>query len=308
MITFKELYDGLLSGSISIDENGHDPFYGWGPESMLEDMKSKIDFWDKEILSTGRIWSNRIITDKSRDTDRHIRQIDSHNNCSRCGLHLGWEYNHEEKKIVCIVSKLNTSKGGVAEWFYEYEDGRCGYEKNTPQEFIFDMRESVIFANYFRDQMEKLDKEEEKRKHTEFSLNTLAGRKSVCEFHAKDNIGFQQMCNTSIDIYMSEDKKEILVIKESYVYDENELTEYNAELILPELGYTHCGKISLSVWRYMFANLSSVKKLGKDDADDSIVISPVLGKYLVSNYFGTTEHDSHKVDKFPIASRIKLIE
>lgn len=304
MVTFKQLYDGLVSGDIKIDENGHDPFYGWGPESMLDSMKHKIDFWDNEssMAKKGHTWSDHDIDDHGRDSDRHIGNIERDSPCSRCGNHLKWIYNHEENKIVCVEAELH-SEGPIKEWHYTYDERRCPEEVDVPQSFDFEVKEEIIFANFFRDQMGKLDEEEKGRKYDYFSLQHTAGRKRVCEYHAKDNIGFQQMTNTSVDLYLSKDKTEILVIEESYVYDEKSNEEYSAKTILPKLGYKHCGHVSCDMWRYMFGNVSDVKDIG----GGSVKLKPKKGKYKVTNYFATSEHET-MIDRFPIASRIKIIQ
>lgn len=312
MISFKKLYDGLISGEITIDENGHDPFYGWGPKSMLESMGRKINFWDNEssMAKKGFKWSDEIITDHVRDTDKHIAGIERDSPCSKCGKHLGWIYNHEEKKIVCVVAELN-SEGGIKDWFYEYEEGRCELEHNHPQTFEFEVKEEIIFANFFRDHMEKFDEEEKNRKYDYYSLNHEAGRRRLVEYHAKDNIGYQQLGNTSIEIFLSEDKTEILVIEENYIFDEDYVSEegdkgmeYSAQEEIPKLGYKYCGRVSCDMWRYMFGNVSEVK----EPAGDKVKLKPKKGKYIASNYFATSEHSSHKIGQFPIASRIKLIQ
>jgi predicted HicB family RNase H-like nuclease len=311
MISFKKLYEGLVSGEITIDENGHDPFYGWDPESMLDSMKHKIDFWDNQssLAKKGFIWSDHIVTEHGRDTDRHITGIEKDSPCSRCGKHVKWIYVHEENKIKCIEADL-ISDGLIKDWHYVYNEQRCTEEVDVPQSFEFDVKGEIVFANFFRDHMNKLDVEEKERKYDYFSLCNTAGRKRVCEFHAKDNIGFQQMTNTSVDLYLSKDKTEILVIEESYVFDPNTIneegeagTEFSADDILPKLGYKHCGHVSCDMWRYMFGNVSDVKDIG----GGSVKLKSKKGKYKVTNYFATSEHDT-KIDRFPIASRIKLIQ
>lgn len=302
MITFKQLYDGLVSGEIQIDENGHNPFYGWGSQDFLESMGKKIDYWDNKssLSKQGIKWSDHIITERI-NRDKHISCLETDSPCARCGKRFVWFYNHDEKKIVCVVGELN-SEGQMKDWFYEYDESRCEEEFNNPQSFDFEVKDEIIFANFFRDHMDKLDEEEKNRKYNYYSLNNRSGRKHVCEFHAKDNIGYQQIGNTSVDIYLSKDKTEILVIEENYVYDENDNKEYSADDIIPKLGYKFYGNVSLSMWRYMFGNKCDVK----DPVGDIVELKPKKGKYVVHNYFNTSEHYTHKIDRFPIASRIKL--
>lgn len=310
MISFKQLYEGLVSGEIKIDENGHDPFYGWGSAGLLDSMKHKIEYWDnvKSYKEIGVTWSDSIVTENHRSTDKHIFDIDKGSPCHNCGEDLVWIYNHDEKKIVCVIGNF-IHEGNVDNWYYEYEENICKQKENTPQSFTFEVKENVIFANFFRDQMKKLDEEEKKRKYDYFSLCNTAGLKRVCEFHAKHNIGFQQTTNTSVDIYLSNDSSEILVIEDKYINIENEnktddeddnYIESCAEKVLPTLGYKYYGNISCDMWRYMFANISDASDIG----GESIIISPKVGKYIATNYFCTTEHETHKIGNFTIASRI----
>lgn len=311
MISFKQLYDGLISGEITIDENGHDPFYGWGSKRMLDSMKRKIDFWDNEssMAKKGFKWSDHIITDNFRETDKHITNIESDSSCSRCGKSLGWIYKPKEKKILCVEAKL-VNDGSVKDWYYLYDEGRCELEHNNPQSFEFEVKGDVIFANFFRDHIDKFDEEEKERRWDYYSLNHDAGRRRLVEYHAKDNIGYQQIGNSSIDIFLSKDKTEIIVIEESYIFDNDYVSdegdrgiEYSAQEEIPKFGYEYCGNISLSMWRYMFGNVDDVKK----PAGDIVNLKPKKGKYITHNYFATSEHNNHKIGMFPIASRIKLI-
>jgi len=309
MITIKQLYDGLVSGEIKIDENGHNPFYGWGPDGMIKRLGKRIEFWDNSsaLSKKGIVWSESLITESIPDGDKHIREIELDSPCANCNRSLGWRYDPLESKIICFVAELNTKESPASKWFYEYQEDRCELEHNLPQSFEFKVNGEIVFANFFKDHIAKLDEAEKDFSYNYFSLNTIVGRRRIAEFHANDNIGYQQLGNTSIDIYLSSDKQEFIIIEETYRWAEgqgdNSGMEFEASEELPKLGWIYCGSISCDMWRYMFGNVSDVK----EPSGSVVKISPKPGNYLVTNYFGTSEHEVHTIAGFKIASRVKLI-
>lgn len=307
-LTIKEFYTALRAGEISIDENGHDPFYGWGPTNMIDSLERKINFWDNESgysKRTNSKWSDEFIGD-SHDNSKHIREIERDSPCSKCGNTLSWIYDSSTNSIKCVETEL-ISSGPVSTWYYKYQEGLCT-ETETPVEFNFEVKDDIIFSNFFRHQMELSDTEEKNQKYDYFGLNTSAGRRKLTEFYASLNIGFQQTTNCSVDLYINKKKTELLIIKDSYIYDEETETEYEAYSEISRLGYDHLGDISCSMWRYMFINERDFKEdPSKDiDEDDLIRVKLEKGTYSVINYYDSKEHNNHKIGKFNIAARIKL--
>lgn len=309
MISFKQLYEGLISGEIKIDENGHDPFYGWGPKSMLESMKNKIEVFDTHsaFVEKGIVWSSHLINDHGRNTDEHISDIERDSPCSKCGEHFAFIYDHENKIIKCVVANLITESNGIKtdykDWHYIYKKEEC-IEKQEEQILEIEITDTLVFSNFFRHQMDLEDKERDNKGYGYYSLNHTVGRKRIGEFYASINVGYQQTTNCSIEIYKKDN--ELLIILETYVYDE-ETGEHCAEEELPFLGYEKVGNISCDMWRYMFINEKDLNEVDLNIEDDDLVkVQMPLGKYKVYNYYFDNSFDKHKIGNFNICSRIIL--
>lgn len=39
---FIDIINGVLKGKIAIDQNGHDPFYGWGEKRLKEELRERL--------------------------------------------------------------------------------------------------------------------------------------------------------------------------------------------------------------------------------------------------------------------------
>ena len=313
-LTVRELYNGLADGTISIDENGHDPFYGWGAEKrLIEPLKKKLEYYDsrndtllKKVFLSNR--ANEKIGTLSDRGDRHIEDLKSDFECSQCGNRLVWIYIPEESKIKCIKGELNSDSDKISDWFYEYDDKRCPEEFNHPQEFTMDIKDTLVFANFFRTHMKLDEANKDKEYSSEFSLNTLAGRKRWATYYASKNIGYQQLGNTSIEVFINKEKTELIVIEQSYIEDEKTGRSYEAEVSLKRFGYKKVGYVSCDMWRYMFMNKSEIGDNEDEIGGGSFEVDVIPGKYKVSNYFGTDEHESHKIFRFDVTARIKLIQ
>lgn len=205
--------------------------------------------------------------------------------------------------IVCVNAKLITEGEKVSEWYWEYDHARCVEEYEAPHTFQFEVRDTIVFSNFFHYQMELEDKEEKKQGYKHFSLQSHAGKRRLTDFYASIGTGYQQTTNCGVDIYLNETKDEILIIKESYLFtDEGEV---EVKSLLKPLGYSLKGHISCDMWRYMFLNESDLNE--KDKGKPLVKLSPKKGIYQVLNYFDSKEWDKHPIAGVNIVSRIKLI-
>lgn len=286
-MTLLELCKGLENQTININENGHDPFYGWGPINMIEQLKRKLDFWKNG--------SQEI-------TKEHIHEIENFN-CSKCGNKVVWLYNEILNEIKCIEAEY-ISDGEISSWHYIYKDNRCVEEHELPFLFEFEVKDTLLFTNFFRGWEEEEKEEKKKHEYDWFGLNYLSGRKNLASFFASLNVGYQQTTNTSVYIFTNKDKTEIIIIEGAYYHSETE--ELYVLDVLPELGYKYLGSVSCDMWRYMFINQCDLREC--DKKFETVKAKIKKGKYKVFNYFDSSEVETHKIDKFSVASSIKLIK
>lgn len=294
-MTLLELCKGLENQTININENGHDPFYGWGPVNMIEQLKRKLDYYDKHNWKNG----NQEIS-----TKEHILEVENFN-CSKCGKKVVWLYNETLNEIKCIEAE-HISDGEISSWHYIYKDNRCVEEHELPFSFEFEVKDTLLFTNFFRGWEEEEKEEKKKHKYDWFGLNYLFGRKNLASFFASLNVGYQQTTNTSVYIFINKDKTELVIIEGSYYHDDENDEEFSAEEELPKLGYKFLGSVSCDMWRYMFMNQCDLREC--DKKFETVKAKIKKGKYKVFNYFDSSEADTHKIDKFSVASSIKLIE
>lgn len=177
----------------------------------------------------------------------------------------------------------------------------------------------VAFVNHYGKTVDDLPKKE---KYSRPGLNSVLGRNRIMQYLANQNIGYGQMGNMSIGIY-SNDKDEIIVgsdyFKDKIADTENYLNgKYGKkptgedlkrcqkklkdakkfDALLKKGNFKLKGSISLSVWRWMCADVSIKKTL---KGEDNVRVKLQAGKYQIEHYY-----DFPKNGDF-LYSRLKLI-
>lgn len=132
----------------------------------------------------------------------------------------------------------------------------------------------LVFVNTFRneDMNDNTD--------NEIDINNLLGRYELMEFLSKKDIACCQMSNMSVDIFVKNDSKEIIV-GESFYYDAQ--LDIEGEREYP--GYKHEGNISCGVWRWMCADKKVLEKYGEKITDDSIIVKVKPGTWVIEHYY-----------------------
>jgi hypothetical protein len=150
----------------------------------------------------------------------------------------------------------------------------------------------LIFANHFG-KVDALYEFEGKEYH---SINGLLGRIELAEQLAKKDIGYGQMGNMSVNIYLRKDGKEV-IIGDSYYIDAKGKEKYRKFN-----GFKELGNIPLSVWRWQCADrkvlekyeypLPELKKNSQmidEEYRDWVLAEVVPGKWKIEHYFDTSD-------------------
>lgn len=161
----------------------------------------------------------------------------------------------------------------------------------------------LLFANFFKE--EKIyDFPKEGKYKEENSINGLLGRFNLMQYLATQNIGYGQMGNMSVNVFVNKAGDEI-IIGNDYGYDNKTDREYT----IKHKGFKNLGSISLSVWRWMCGDLEvlqghgevvpdniKVNKQTEDDYKDYILTKVKPGTWVIEHYYDLmTDEDEDKI-------------
>lgn len=155
---------------------------------------------------------------------------------------------------------------------------------------------NLVFKNYF-----SKEKIYEFPKNINFlnnnSINSTLGRKSLMQYLSTMNIGYGQMGNMSVTIFVKLDGSEI-IIGTDCTYNEKD-----GEIIVKHKGYKKVGKISLSVWRWMCGDvdilrqhkepiskeleilINNPKQVYSTHYEDELLVKVKSGKWVIEHYY-----------------------
>ena len=136
------------------------------------------------------------------------------------------------------------------------------------------------------------------------SINAIRGRMNLMNYLAAKNIGYGQMGNMSVNVFLNKAGDEI-IIGNDYGYDR----ETDRERTIKHKGFRNLGSISLSVWRWMCGDLEVLKGHGEvvpenikvnkqteDDYKDYILTKVKPGTWVIEHYYDlATEEDEDRI-------------
>lgn len=111
----------------------------------------------------------------------------------------------------------------------------------------------LLFKNYFKDERIYNFPKDINQYDAEHSINSIRGRKNLMQHLSTMNVGYGQMGNMCVSIFVKNDGTEI-IIGTDYSYNEKD-----GEIEVKHKGFINLGKISLSVWRWMCADIEVLK-------------------------------------------------
>ena len=309
----------VKSGDISIDTNGHNMSLDgsfdiaksrlklriidrveWNYNYLKE--KSEKDISDK-FYSFG-MW--RLESDNAYIPDGRscLNEIDY--DCSFCGNHFLNIYLKDENTI--SLRKTIISSGiSIKDFKKSYSYNPCIFSKGyKPVKTRINVPSGrIIFCNHFGEYPEKPKNMEGSH---EFSLNTLIGRMNIAKHLSESNIGFGQVGNTSVGVYISKDKKSVKITESvDYIIDDAKYYEENDE-IMPDdekvrikeaknliKGYEYLGSLCLDVWRWMCADLMVISEERLDinnnqEYNNYIECEIQSGEWEITHYYDVVEY------------------
>jgi hypothetical protein len=298
---FRELAEKIKSGEVVIDLAGH----------RLADAKQRlIDRYEEEVkMSQGSNdgkWTlsstDRSMEQVNADMRKHFeRSLDmeikenerfydhQEHECKGCGQQLKW----------ILTGNVLKPRGYYNRKLNEFEshpfDYVCPFAAPTPYGGQITVTTQLVFANIFR---QVPDMPKSRAQIEDWSLCNIAGRRNICAYKAKKNVACGQMTNTSVGIYISDDKKSIIV-GDLYIFDHRcegmTDAQYKRAKKNPELkkidGHTMVGQVSCEVWRWEATDLSLIKNMKKFKEDHQytkyVILEVPTGVWKFEHYYDT---------------------
>ena len=154
----------------------------------------------------------------------------------------------------------------------------------------------LLFTNFFKkDEIYKKPFEKDDIN----SINCILGEFELMKYLSEKNIGYGQMGNMSVNVFVKKTGDEI-IIGTDYGYNEKD-----GEYEIKHKGFINCGRISLSVWRWMCGDIQILKehneeipkdlKLNKSidhDYKDYILTKVKKGTWVIEHYYSFVTEDS----------------
>jgi hypothetical protein len=146
----------------------------------------------------------------------------------------------------------------------------------------------LLFTNFFQ----KDEIYEMKEEHERQSICSIIGRDKLMQYLGKKNIGYGQMGNMSVAVFVKDTGDEI-IIGNCWGY-----TPEKGEYDVTFEGFKNLGNISLSVWRWMCGDLKILEQHGEKvpksikvnkcvevDYKDYILTDVKPGRWAIEHYF-----------------------
>lgn len=291
----KNLKKNVESESLKISYHGHAP-YG----HIHREIKDEIE--DRERLGKeGDVMLSRPLIGSDIYKDG--------TGCYYCGQNIGIHINDENN------AELFAWKRGERYTDKIHVPGECEMKDKSSRinefELTFPTGE-VVVDNYFDGNGNYLFSVPENEEYSDkYSLQTLRGRFNRQNYLAETyNMGYGQMGNMGMSVFVSKDGKEIIFGKEpNEWYEEDDGEEFKDDVEFnKEFGskYTRIGYISLSVWRWECADKKVLTDAGHS-GEGAVLAKVQPGTYSVKHFYGCVpvgESDS----RYTVYTKISLKE
>jgi len=264
-----QLKEGLENNTISVDYKGH--MIG---DIILSAVKYKVDRYTKK----DDYW----IDHNFEIGDYFVGLSDIYCfDCEDCGKRLYISPTSENSVSLIDIDYINSEceRQGFKKYYPVKVDVNL-----IPECSIKPLRESgkllseinvpsgeLLFTNFFK---EKNIYTMPGEYSTENSIQSIRGRNNLMQYLSAQNIGYGQMSNMSVNVFVNNTGDEIIIGVECG-YNE----EYG-EFDISHEGFTNYGSISLDVWRWMCGDIQILKEHGEKIPNDIIPNNKVKNKYV----------------------------
>lgn len=281
--------EGVKNGSIKANYMGH-IVYGNGVEGKIKETINERVLEGKPEVDTVKPFVGS--------------KIFSEDTCYYCGEKISY---HIKSSLEIVAFSTHREDGESYRIPKKENHSECELSSKESRDHRFELTfpsGEVMIDNFFQSVKGRglfnVPKDEEYS--DKYSLQTLKGRFKRQDYLAKTyNVGYAQMGNMSVDVFVSKDKKKI-VIGKSPEYTTNKHKKFNEKF---EKEFTNIGEISLRVWRWECVDKQlweAFEDKVEGDLESSLMANVIPGTYEVkhSNRF------QDYTGKYSIYSEIKL--
>lgn len=298
-MNIKEFYQLLSKNKITIDDNHH----AFNLTRFIDNIKYQIEYYE-ELCKKHK--NDKYFEQYYNILNRPINQFDVINvgyagdgniRCYYCNKPLCMVY-LGDNNVVIINSEIAYNCSKTGEKISDYIHTSCSLSDITNKGYletnIHVKNGQLVFANFFEN--EKLyDFDEDKRYKDETNICYVTGRNNLMQHLARKNVGYGQTGNMYIGVFVSNDKKSIII---AFPYDD-EGEDNKIE------GYKLDGKISCDVWRWQCADTSVLEKYGtiidENFMEDNIVIEVPKGEWNIKHYYDLISDEDYNKNNRIIA-------
>ena len=304
-MNFREVCEKIKSGEIVFDTAGH-VFHSHFIDHIMDHYERTLA---NSLGANDGKWENRANDNmdevNARMREHYIFKLDTELengslyysidplSCHGCGERLQWVLSGN------VLMPREHLAPDSSQHIQHPLDYVCPYAEPRPIVGKINIGSRLIFANFFRDFE---DAPEDVAYTNEWSLNYLIGRENITKHKAKQNVAYGQMTNTSVGIYVNDDKTSIIVGPayhpaefEDHASDE----EYYEACKKPIFeGYKRIGEdICLDVWRWEATDLNTIgngkyEAVVKDRKASGLVELDVPhGEWEFKHYFRCNDDD-----------------
>ena len=153
----------------------------------------------------------------------------------------------------------------------------------------------LLFTNFFKEEKIYTMPNEYSIKN---SINSISGRNNLMQYLSTQNIGYGQMSNMSVNVFVNNAGDEIIIGAECGYNEED------GEFDISHEGFINYGSISLGVWRWMCGDIQILKEHGEkipknitpnkkveNDYMDYILATVKPGIWVIEHFFDFVTDD-----------------
>lgn len=283
----------LTNKNLTIKLNGHIP-YG-DPYQILQ----------SEIFSIN-LFASHAPKDKVEELTRMFgRRVRTSTSCLLCG------------KRMTIIPRGNSKIEYIAHDYGEKhtiidDPSLCELRDEKSQVHSVEINVpsgELMINNFFFKEVEGRRKylfevPEKEEYSPKYDLQSLKGRFNIMDYLSTTyNCGYGQMSNMSVEVFLSKDRKTVIIGSEPFEDGNKKDEKFNKEF---ESNYHKIGYICLDVWRWECADKETLKAAGHcGEAEVEAKVLP--GRYVITHYFDSTKFEENN-SRYNVYSEIKLKE
>lgn len=290
---FSNLCKGIQSGKITLDTFGHQ-INRWGGSAKNRILRHYQECLDGAAGKKDGAWtrSDDMETTNLRMREFYQERLDcdiatqeryspiTHSvgldriQCQKCGHRLNWVL---EGKKLALKEYFDSKLGCIV-----ILNSRC--KKPVPHHGEIKVSSKLIFADAFRveDEYRFQDAPEDKEYDEEYSLESHQGRKGITAHLEKQNVAYGQMSNMAYGVFVNS-KKDSIILGPTWTSSGQDRKTIN--------GHKLVGEVSCNVWRWMAADLDTLKKYDTPTHQDMVSVDAKKGVWEFTHYFDLGDCD-----------------